>query len=222
MEFHIDRALIDAYRGRDTTADIEASEHGRAGVTDPQFESYEQFARAVSSLAAGDLAAAIQQGERAAEITDYFAPLAIPVAGRAALWAGDAATARRLLEIPRLARFSGPVLDADRTCIRAGIAALEGNTSEALSLYRDAVRSYRALSLDFDAALAGLDVATVLGAVDRASPEIAEWIATARTTLERLGAAPLLARLQTALASADAGPAARTAAATKASVPAPR
>ncbi len=222
MEFHIDRALLDAYRGRDTTADIQASERGRAGVTDPQFESYVLFARAVSSLASGDLVAAIQQGERAVEITDYFAPLAIPVAGRAALWAGDAATARRLLEIPRLAQFSGPALDADRTRIRAGIAALEGNTPDALSLYRDAIRSYRALNLEFDAALAGLDVATVLAPVDRTSPEVAEWIATARTTLERLTAAPLLARLQSALASPDAGTSARTASSAKASLPAPR
>ena len=222
MEFHIDRALMDAYRGRDTTADIQASERRRAGVTDPQFESYELFARAVTSLASGDLIAAIQQGERAAEITDYFSPLAIPVAARAALWAGDAATARRLLEIPTLARFSGPVLDADRTCIRAGVAALEGKTSDALSLYRDAIRSYRALSLAFDAALAGLDVATVLGPVDRTSPEVADWIATARATLERLGAAPLLARLESALAATDRGTTARTAPVPKASAPAPR
>ncbi len=211
MEFRVDRALFDAYRGHDTAADIEAAAKARAGATDPQYESYELFARAVSSLASGDLAAAIQHGERAAETTDYFAPLGIPIAARAALWAGDAPTARRLLEIPRLARYSGPALDADRTCIRAGVAALEGDTPEAASLYRDAIRSYRGLGLDFDAALAGLDVAALIRPADRAWPEIADWIETARATLERLGATPLLARLEAASAVTNGSAPSRTA-----------
>ncbi len=206
MEFRIDRALIDGYRGRDTAADIEAAERAREGVTDPQFESYELFARAATSLASGDLVAAIEYGERAAATTAYFAPLAIPVASRAALWAGDVATARRLLELPVLARFSGPAVDADRTCIRAGIAALEGSPSEAIALYRDAIRSYRGLNLEFDAALAGLDVATLVEAAARTSPEVAAWIATAHATLQQLGAAPLVARMAAALAPTNGSP----------------
>ena len=194
----------------------------REGVTDPQFESYELWARAVTSLAKGELTGAISHAERAAQITDYFAPLAIPLAARAALWAADAATARRLLDNPRLALYSGPALDTDRTCIRAGIAALEGNAAEAVALYRDAMRAYRGLSLDFDAALAGLDVATLIGPTDRTSPEIAEWIDAARATLERLGAAPLLDRLDTALAVPDRTAQQRTGQAGKAPASAPR
>jgi tetratricopeptide (TPR) repeat protein len=201
MEFRIDRALFDAYRGRDTSADIAFSERVRAGVTDPQFESYELFARAATSLASGDLVAAVEQGARAAEITNYFVPLSIPLAARAAVWAGDAATALGLLETEGLAGFSGPALDADRIGIRAGVAALEGNMVEAVALYRDAIRAYRGLGLAFDAALTGIDVATVLGASERSASEVAEWIDAARATLAALDAKPLVVRLDAALAA---------------------
>jgi tetratricopeptide (TPR) repeat protein len=206
VEPHIDRALIDAFRGRDTSADIAFSERLTTGVTDPQFESYELFAKAATSLASGDLAVAVEQAERAASITDYFNPLALPLAARAAIWARDPATARRLLETPKLARFSGPALDADRTRIRAAVAALEGDAVEAVALFREAIRADRALGLAFDAALIGIDVATVLGAADRTSPEVAEWIDSARATLERLEARPLVDRLDAAVAAPQAAP----------------
>ena len=125
-EFRVDRALLHAQRGLDPTADIEAAAGAIAGVTDPQYESYEHLARAAASLTAGDLDAAIEHAERSAAITDYFNPLAMPLAARAALWAGDAATAKRLLQLPAMAAFSGPALEADRVRIAAGIAALEG------------------------------------------------------------------------------------------------
>jgi class 3 adenylate cyclase len=201
MEFRIDRALFNAYRGRDTSADIAFSERVRAGVTDPQFESYELFARATTSLASGDLATAMEQSERAATITDYFTPLAIPLAARAAVWARDAAAARRLMETPALARFSGPALDADRTRIRAGVAALDGNIAEAIALFRESMQANRAFGLAFDAALTGIDVATVLGTAERSTAEVAEWIDVARATLEGLDARPLLDRLEAATAA---------------------
>ena len=94
--------------------------------------------------------------------------------------------------------------------MRAGIAALEGSTAEALVLYREAFHSYRGLSLEFDAALAGLDVATLLDLADRSSREVADWIVTARATLEQLGAAPLVTRLDAALAAPDGAPARQT------------
>ena len=107
-EFRIDRALLHAHRGLDPTADIEAAAGALLGVTDPQYESYGHLARAAASLTAGDLDAAIGHAERSAAITDYFNPLAIPLAARAALWAGDAPTAKRLLASARDGRLRGP------------------------------------------------------------------------------------------------------------------
>jgi hypothetical protein len=110
------------------------------------------------------------------------------------------------METPALARFSGPALDADRTGIRAGVAALEGNIAEAVGLYRDAIQSFRGLGLAFDAALTGIDVATVLGPAERSTAEVAEWIDSARATLQKLDARPLLDRLESASAAPARAP----------------
>ena len=202
VEFRIDRAILHAHRGLDPSDDIETASRRRAGITDPQFESYELFARSIGSLLSGDLAAAIEHGERAATITDYFQPLAIPAAARAALWAADAAGARRLIETPGLAGYSGPVLEADRMRIRAGIAALEGRP-DALPGFLDALRAYNQLGLPFEEAACAVDMAVLVPGVERESVAAATAIASARETLTRLGAAPFLARLDGA-ASAQA------------------
>ncbi len=195
IEFRIDRALLDAHRGLDSSADIEVAARRRKGITDPQYESYELWARATASLMSGDAAAAIEQAERSASLTDYFIPLAIPLAARAALWSGDLATARRLLETPALAPFWGPVLQADRTRLGAGIAALEGRSADTLAGFLDALRAYNQLGLPFEEAACAVDMALLLPGVERDSPSAAAAITTARETLTRLGAAPFLARL---------------------------
>ena len=164
--------------GLDPSEDIGIAARRRAGVTDPQFESYELYAQALASLFSGDLSAAIEQGERAATITDYFLPLAIPTAARAALWAADAAGARRLIEMPELTRFSGLVLEADRTRVRAGIAALEGRP-EALTGFFDALRAYNQLGLPFEEAACAVDLAILIPGVERESPTAAAAIASA-------------------------------------------
>jgi class 3 adenylate cyclase/tetratricopeptide (TPR) repeat protein len=201
MELHFDRAVLNAHLGRDTAEDIEMGARLRAEATDPQFESYERLARAAAGLSQGDLDAAIEHAEQAAIITNYFHPLAIPVAARAALWNRDASTARRLLERPEMPWFSGPALDADRGRIRAGIAALEGRRPEALSGFLDAVRSYAQLGLTFDEAAATVDLAVLMPEAARESTAAADAIVAARETLTRLGAAPYLARLEEAAAS---------------------
>jgi class 3 adenylate cyclase/tetratricopeptide (TPR) repeat protein len=214
IEFRIDRAILHAHRGLDPSEDIETAARRRVGITDPQFESYELYAQALASLFSGDLGAAVAQGERAATITDYFLPLAIPAAARAALWAADAAGARRLSEMPEFARFSGAVLEADRTRIRAGIAALEGR-AEALTGFLDALRAYNQLGLPFEEAACAVDMVVVLPNAERESQIAAAAVASARDTLTRLGAAPWLTRLDSAATSpANGSGAAKAAAAT--------
>jgi len=202
IEFRVDRALLHANRGLDPAEDIAVAARRREGITDPQFESYELFAIATASLMAGDPRAAIQHALRSASLTEYFNPLAIPLAVRAAAWAGDAPAARRLLETPGLAPFWGPVLQADRKRMAAGVAALEGSTAEALSGFVDALREYAQLQLPFEEAACAVDMAVVLPGIEHESPAAAAAIASARETLTRLGAAPWLARLDRATASA--------------------
>ncbi len=99
-------------------------------------------------------------------------------------------------EISATAGVHGPAIEADRTTIRAGLAALEGRPADALAAYRDVIRAWRDLGLAWDEALTGIHMATLL---DPAEPEVraaAEW---AREILVRLGAAPFVARLDAAL-----------------------
>jgi class 3 adenylate cyclase/tetratricopeptide (TPR) repeat protein len=204
-EFRVDRALLHAHRGLDSAADIEAAAESLVGVTDPQFDSYVSFARAEASLASGDLQGAVEHAERAAAITDYFHPLAIPVAARAAHWARDVDTSRRLLEMPAMAAFSGPALAADRVRMGAGVAALEGRGEAALAAFLDASRSYGELGLRFDEAATIVDLAVVLPGIERESQAAADAIAAARATLTRLGATPFLTRLPQAQPSDAVG-----------------
>jgi class 3 adenylate cyclase len=201
-EFHIDRALLAGLRGEDGSNDLEIGSRLRAGLTDPQFESYELWARAARAFAAGDLTAAIEHAERSATITDYFGPLALPVGARAALWAGDATTARRLLDRIIASAHWGPVLEADKTRIAAGIAALEGRSVEALAGFRDALRAYQQLSLAFEEAACAVDMAVLLPREALDALDVVAAIGAARETLTRLGAVPWLARLEQFVASA--------------------
>jgi class 3 adenylate cyclase/tetratricopeptide (TPR) repeat protein len=89
----------------------------------------------------------------------------------------------------------GRVIDNDRATIRAGIAALEGRASEALSGYREALAVWRDLGLVWDEALCAIEMATLL---DPSEPEVTSAAEVARGTLTRLGAKPFLDRLDAA------------------------
>jgi hypothetical protein len=122
---------------------------------------------------------------------------------RPALWARDLADAKQIKARYEEMGDFGPVADARRAALNAGIAALEGNAKEALALYRDALRGWRATSSVWDEALTGVDMAELL---DPAEPEVAAAIASTREILERLGARPYLERLDVAVAKSGAAP----------------
>jgi hypothetical protein len=132
----------------------------------------------------------------------------LPRAAHAALWTGDIEGARADLAAVDATGVHGPSVEADRRTIRAGIAAAEGRTSEALVLYREGLRAWRDLGLDLDEALCGLDAVHMLGTTE---PEVRQIADSTREILARLGATPFLARLDTALAGAAApGPGPRS------------
>jgi hypothetical protein len=85
----------------------------------------------------------------------------------------------------------GRVVDASRQTIEAGIAALEGRTAEAVSLYAEAARQLRDLGLPLLVALGDLDLLATLGpGAARAAAE-----EEARDIVAKLGAIALLPRL---------------------------
>jgi hypothetical protein len=196
-EFFNDRAVLASLRGADPAADLERAGSLIRGTTDPQYESYDAWARAWAAFSAGRFDEALRQALRAAERTSFFHPLAVPLASRAALWAGDVNGARDGLDRLGKTMFRGQALAFDKASIEAGIAALSGRTAEALALYRDTLRGWRDLKCAWDEALTVVDMVTFLGAAEAEVRTAADW---ARTTLDRLDAQPFIDRLEAGLA----------------------
>lgn len=175
-----------------------------ADISDPQQLAGAPDLAAFVAFAAGRLDDARTAWLRAAELwaSSWAGSLAtsLPRAARAALWAGDGAAARDDLAALAASGVHGPAIEADRRTVQAGIAALEGRPTDALALYREALRAWRDLGLAWDEALCGLDMALLL---DPAEPEVRAATEAAREILVRLEAAPFLARLDDALARVD-------------------
>ena len=194
-EFFVDRAILTTLRGGDASADIATATDLRQTITDAQFEAYEHWARAWAAFAAGAYAEARREAGLATADTGYFHAVVTPLAARAALWAGDADGARTALGSLVDSGYRGAAVELDMATIRAGIAAVEGRSPEAVSAYREVLRGWQQLGLAFDEALAVTDMATLLAPRERSSVEVREAVEGARATLERLGAQPILERL---------------------------
>ncbi len=198
LEIYVDRSVLKSLRGEDASDDLAAAERLAPDIADPQFASYLSWARGWQAFAAGDFTEARRHGVAAADTTNYFVPIGLPLAIRSALWSGDVETASTLLERLTSAVWAGQAIDLDRLTLRAGIAALEGRRADAITAYRDALRGWRQLGLVFDEAVAAVDLVTLLAPTEREMAEAPAAIAAAREALERLGARPFLERLATA------------------------
>ncbi len=196
--------MLDACRGQPVDSRLDETERLIGLSDDIQKLSIQAAAVAFARFAAGDLGGARSAWIQAGTYVTHERYVSMPRAARAALWAGDVAAAQGDLDTLDASGFHGPAIDTDRRTIRAGIAALEGRSGEALALYRDAIRVWRDLGLAWDEALCGLDMALFL---DPAEPEVRAAADAAREILVRLEAAPFIARLDAAMArtSIEAG-----------------
>ena len=107
---------------------------------------------------------------RLAELNADQDPMVGSFGARAALWAGDGAGVSADLAASEAIGKRGRALGADRTTMRAGLAALDGRTSDALEGYRAALAIWRDLGLAWDEALACLDMATLLDPASTRGP----------------------------------------------------
>lgn len=203
-ELHGDLAILQAITGGDPSAALAEAARLRVEITDPQYESYGRWADAWAALATGRYSDAKAAADDAVRITNYFRPLAWPLAGRAMAWAEDLDGVREMLAAIDGATLRGAAIELDRATLAASVAGLEGRSAEALLGLRDAIAGYTHNGLAFDAALATIDLASVLGEADCAAPEVVALVETARATLIRLGARPFLDRLETVLARGSA------------------
>jgi class 3 adenylate cyclase/tetratricopeptide (TPR) repeat protein len=145
--------------------------------------------RALVHLAAGNFDQAF--GDAAAVVALDPAGInsahALSIQAHAALWAKDLAGAQAALS--GMEQFRGRWMRAARRTTEAGVAALEGRVSEAVTAYGEAAAAWRALRTPFDFALCGLDAAFLLPEQDRPN----DLVAAAREELSLMGAAPFLA-----------------------------
>ena len=163
---------------------------------DPVKPSTLAWSRALIALAAGRFDIARSEMPQIAEGFNQGSGEAFLYAARCALLAHDADGARHDLALVAATKRRGRAMDADQTTIRAGIAALEGRSDDALSSYREALGTWRDLGLVWDEALCATEMATLL---DPSDPEVHAAAEAARATLTRLGAKPYLERLDAAM-----------------------
>jgi class 3 adenylate cyclase/tetratricopeptide (TPR) repeat protein len=189
-------AMVPTYRGDDVDGLITEIERLVGASTDRGLRNALRNARGAALLVAGRLAGAQRELHEAAEFlpTDTDART---LAAHAAVWGGDLAGARAELAALDALGFQTPVVEARRVMIRAGRAAGDGRQAEALRLYREALGRWRELGFALDEAMCAIDAATLL---DPAHPEVRAAADAAREILVRLGARPLIARLDAALA----------------------
>jgi len=163
-------------------------------LTDPQFAAFFREIRGQRASAAGEHREARALAHVAAG-EESRAPVNLGMAGRNAIFDHDLAGARS--DAAGLAALGnhGPAIELRARELEAGIAALEGRTAAAVSLYRNTIEGWEGLGMVVDAAITGLEMMSVL---DPADPQVRAAGEAARRTFTRIGARPFLARLDAA------------------------
>jgi class 3 adenylate cyclase/tetratricopeptide (TPR) repeat protein len=191
--------IIRACRGESVANGVAELERETAGETEPGLLASVLDTKANAALAGGRLGDARAAWLRMAELITSLAPSCLYQAARPALWGRDLEAVRADLAALDASGVHGRVVEARRATLRAGLAGLGGQPTDALVLYRDALRGWRDLRLPWDEALTALDMVAVLGPSE---PEVIAVAAAAREILLRLGASPFLDRLDAAMADA--------------------
>ncbi|HEY6608781.1 MAG TPA: adenylate/guanylate cyclase domain-containing protein [Candidatus Limnocylindria bacterium] len=200
------RAEILGLRGHDTSADLQHVADFVAEMTEIQAPATIAEVRALMAFARGDQRAALDLAQSAYRLNMAPDANAVETAIRAAAALSDADAVAAALGM--MEEYPGRVPAAVLCEGNATLAGLAGRRQEALAGFIDAVRRWHELGLHFEAALAQLNLVTVLGAADAQARTAGE---EARVMFERVGAAPLLDRLAEAMTRGGAAGAASAA-----------
>ena len=193
---------IRGLRGIDVTAELQAMADRVAGKTELQRQSTVDEVRALVALAFGDHRTALDLARRSYGQNRAPDATASQTAARAAAWLGDVeglTDARRALEDQ-----PGRVAAAIRREADAALAALDERPAEAMAGFLDALRRWRELGLEFEAAVCSLDLVIMLGPGQPGVRAVGE---TAGAVFERLGAQPFQKLLADAMAAPTPAPA---------------
>jgi len=210
--------IVRAARGEAVAEQLAELERLAVGITDSNTAWTTVDAPAWVAFCDGRFDEAARRWREGAARMPGVAPGWLPAAGSASLASGDAAGAASHLAALDATGLHTPALELHRGRLRAGIAALEGRSSDAARGYRDALQGMLDLGLAWDHALATVEMAVVMGHSD---PVVGAAVAIARPVLERARAAPFLARLDAALgrSAAEPPPPTRTSGTTDAGTP---
>ncbi|MBF6606627.1 MAG: AAA family ATPase [Chloroflexi bacterium] len=186
-------AMVAAARGEPIPGAADEIRQIALQVTDPQVLWATVDGPATIALAEGRLADAAALWRSGLPDFPSLAPAWLPSAARRAIRVGDAVGARADLAAVNELGLHTPTLEAQGLTIRAGLAALDGRSAEAIRLYAEALRAFNALGIPYEEAQVAIEMATVL---DPSIPEVAAAVEAARETLSRLRARAHLDQLE--------------------------
>ena len=194
-------ALIAAYRGDTATAQerLVMGKAHLAGVTHPTHVANYRAVVAEVALAEGRFEEAYAEATAAAVASPRLAHAASRLGARAAAWLGDGEHVREALDRMVAADRRGRWFDAGRRTVRAALASLTGEREAAIAGYLDGAALWRDAGWAVELGLCQLDFTRLIGPGEPTARAAAD---EAREIFTRLGAAPLLARLDAALGRA--------------------
>jgi class 3 adenylate cyclase/tetratricopeptide (TPR) repeat protein len=184
--------IFNAARGALRGGEQEELDRLAEGLDDPAAVAIASGIRPEKYLYEGRLREARLEAESLAQSDILNASIYLDLGAHAALWDGDVESLRRIHRGVDGLGGRGPLVAAQRRAMQAGIDALDGRRTEAVAGYRQAVRELDELGAVLDSVLTAIDMAAALGP---AEPEVRTQIERARATVERIGARPLLDRL---------------------------
>ncbi len=183
---------IRALRGEVTETELDAHESSLEGNADRQMGVGKLTPRLQADLAGGRWDDFEERCLELLSLDRLGGTAHLFLAGRVSVLRCDAAALRRVVDRHEGLRVHGQAISVERVAMRAGLAALEGRTTDAHAGYQDVLDSWRELGLEWDEAMTGLEMATVL---DRSEPDVAAAIDRSVDIFERLRARPFLERL---------------------------
>jgi class 3 adenylate cyclase/tetratricopeptide (TPR) repeat protein len=189
-------ATIDALRGRPFDASLERAESYARTTDEPQAVAQIKSVRALLALIDGRFGEAYMESVSNARENRANAPEDLPLAARAALWAGKPEQAQEAADELRTLGTHGRAMNAALRAVDAGIAATTGHPEDGAAAFRDAIRQWRDLECWWDLALCELDFVRFVGGENPDAKAAAE---EARAVFSRLGAPAFLRRLNEAV-----------------------
>ena len=188
---------------RGATVDDLFAEHGARLVvsTDIQEASNYEAALGFRQFLQCDYAGATAHWEKATRIVTINASGDLPRAARAAIWAGDATEAERLIAEYAATWVHGRAAHAKHAGLAAGLAALDGRRDDAVAGFAPVIATFREMGLELEAVLTSLTMARTVGATD---PAVVPFLDEARATIERLRMPGLNGLVEAAMAGSVA------------------